>query len=410
MGELLYLGEKTKYPIENNMGINSHTCVFGNSGSGKSHSIVKPNIFSFSEAGSSMIISDPKGALEKEFKDYLENKGYKIYSTNLVNPEQSSCGFNPLDYVCSEIDFIKLAHRIIYSDQLSRTSRNQDPYWNHMAEILLSLLLEMVVMVENEATFDKVIYYASRITADGTGKTNIIMNQISKKRSDCLAAKQWLKIKTLLNTEKTFSCVVSSVQEHLGRYESMEMTEFFHKKQILDFESFGERPSVLFLKISDTDDTYYDFANIIYAQAIDSLSTYADGRASGNTRIPVRFILDDFSTNVFIESMPKVISVARARNISFMLICQSVQQLKAAYADDAHTIISNTDNIVFLSTNDVETAKEFSTRLDLPVFDILYKKRERIYIFRSGEHPIEDNRYDYRKHPSYKELQMMKIR
>lgn len=410
MGEKLILGESIGYDVNDNQGINNHICVFGGSGSGKSHSIVKPNILGFSDAGSSMIISDPKGALEKEFKDYLKSKGYSVYSIDLINPEKSTCAFNPIDYICSEIDFIKLAHRIVYSDPLTRASTHQDPYWNRQAEILLSMLLAMVLMIEEDGkeTFDKVIHYASHLTTDGTGLTNVIMDKIAEDRKDSLAAKQWIKIKGIMPAEKTFSCVVSSVQEHLGRYESEEMTTFFNKKRKLYFENFTNQKSVLFLKISDTDDTYYDLANIIYSQAIDSISAFADQCPDGKCPIPVRFILDDFATNAWIEGMPSIISTARARNISFMLVCQSVQQLRMDYHEDAQTIISNCDNLVFMGTNDVETAKEFSVRLDIPICDILSQKRGRIYIFRAGEKPIEDNRYDYRKHQSYKYLQESK--
>lgn len=410
MGEKLILGKNTSYDVNDKWGINSHMCVFGGSGCGKSHSIVKPNILSFSDAGSSMVISDPKGALEKEFKDYLISKGYSVYSIDLINPEKSTCAFNPIDYICSEIDFIKLAHRIVYSDPLTRASTHQDPYWNRQAEILLSMLLAIVLMIEKEGeeTFDKVIYYASNLTADGTGLTNVIMDKITEESKDSLAAKQWLKIKGIMPAEKTFSCVVSSVQEHLGRYESEEMTAFFNKKRKIHFETFATERSVLFLKISDSDSTYYDFANIIYSQAIDSISVCADQYSDGKCPVPVRFILDDFATNAWIEGMPRIISTARARNISFMLICQSAQQLKMGYHEDAQTIISNCDNLVFMGTNDVETAREFSTRLDIPVYDILTQKRGRIYVFRAGEKPIEDNRYDYRKHKSYKYLQELK--
>ena len=409
MTERLILGENTSYEIDNQLGINSHVCVFGGSGSGKSYSIVKTNIFNFSDAGSSMIISDPKGALEKEFRDYLKCKGYTVYSIDLINPEKSTCAFNPIDYICSEIDLIKMAHRIIYSDSLTKTSTNQDPYWNRQAEILLSMLLAMVLMVEEEgkATLDKIMYYASNITMDGKGLTNIIMDKIANGKKECLAAKQWVKMKGIMPAEKTFSCVISSVQEHLGRYESKEMKAFFNKKRKIYFETMTTKKSVLFLKISDTDDTYYDFANIIYSQAISSISGYADQCLDGKCPVPVRFILDDFATNAWVEGMPRIISTARARNISFMLICQSVQQLRTGYGDDAQTIISNCDNLVFMGTNDVETAREFSTRLDIPICDILSLKRGRIYVFRAGEKPVDDNRYDYRKHQAYRFLQKL---
>ena len=65
MGTKLILGEKTMIDADGiTDGGNNHICVIGGSGRGKSHSIVKPNILSWGR-DSSMIISDPKGALEK---------------------------------------------------------------------------------------------------------------------------------------------------------------------------------------------------------------------------------------------------------------------------------------------------------------------------------------------------------
>lgn len=402
----LILGENNSFDMDNELGINSHVCVFGGSGTGKSHSIVKPNILNFAEEGSSMIISDPKGALEKEFVGYLREKNYKIYSIDLIHPERSTCTYNILDNISREMDFVKLAHRIVYSDPMTRKSTHQDPFWLHQSEIVLSCMLELVFMVEpeGEETLDKVIHYVSNLTIDESCITYRLLEKILSEKRDSLAAKQWIKIKNMMAAEKTFSCVIASVQEHLGRYEGEEMTEFFNKKKRIEFEKFPTEKSVLFLKISDSDSTYYNYANIIYGQALDTMCSCADEFPDGKCPIPIRIIMDDFGTNSFVEEMPQIISTARARNISFMLICQSVQQLRLGYGDDAQTIISNCDNLIFMGSNDVETAKEFSTRLDIPVVDILSQKRGKLYIFRAGEKPIEDCRYDYRKHKAYLQL------
>jgi len=406
VSEKIILGKNTSFEADSKDGINAHICAYGGSGTGKTYSVVKPNMLEGICAGVSMIIVDPKGALEKEFGNLFKREGYKYYSIDLVNPAKSISTFNALDYVCSENDIMKLAHRIIYADPMTQKCTKQDPYWPRQAERLLSMLIEMVIIIEDEdkETFDRITYYASHLTADGTGKTNYLMDRIEQKKPNCLASKQWRMLKSLMPAEKTFSCVVSSVQEHLGVYESEEMTAFFHKSKRIFFEDFAKKKSVLFLRVSDTDSTYYNFANIIYAQAVDTLSMYADSRADGRCPIAVRFYLDDFGTNSFIEGMPRIISTARARNISFMLVCQSVQQLRMGYQEDAQTIMSNCDNIIFLGTNDVDTAKEFSIRLDLPVKDILSQKRGTVYIFRTGEEPIQDERYDYREHQMYEKL------
>ena len=405
MSEKLILGKDTIFDT-NDPNNNNHTCVFGGSGSGKSYSIVKPNILSFSDYASSIVVSDPKGRLEQEHAYELQKKGYKVYSIDLINPERSSCTFNLFSYITKEIDFVKIAHRIVYADPMTKTSTN-DVFWLHQAEIMLSAILGLVIMIEKtgEDTLDKVMYYLSNLNADGTGLTNGLMENVSRVRGDTLVAKQWAKIKGLMGSEKTFYSVLASAQEPLGRYESEEMQCFFKKKKNIDFDSFAKQKSVLFLKVSDTNDTYYNFANLIYAQAIESIFEYADKTKSGMCPIPVRFILDDFSTNVLIESMPRIISTARARNVSFMLICQSIRQLEAGYGKDAQTIISNCDNIVFMSSNDLATCEEFGKRLDLPVCDLLYKDRDKIYIFRSGQKPVEDKRYDYKLYKEHKQLE-----
>ena len=53
--------------------LNNNVLVVGTSGSGKTRSIVSPNIL---QATGSYIISDPKGNLYQKYRRYLEEKGY----------------------------------------------------------------------------------------------------------------------------------------------------------------------------------------------------------------------------------------------------------------------------------------------------------------------------------------------
>lgn len=384
--------------------LNNNVCVIGGSGSGKTHSVIKSCLLE--AENSSLIISDPKGALEKEFKDYFRRRGYKVYSVDLINPGESTHSVN-LMAIASEEDFIKLSHRIVYCDPMTRNSMHQDPFWNQMCELLFSALLAKTYMVEKEGeeTLDKVMQDLPLITRDGDDVVNNTFEQIEAKRPDCFAVAQWRKVRAVAAAEKTWSCVIASLSAILARYSSVEMKAFFQNKNQVNFERFAVEKSVLFLKISDTDATYYNLANIIYAQAIETLCKFADSGENGRCLVPVRLILDDFASNVCIENWPRIMSTIRSRDISAMIILQSLQQLRMAYGEDSATILGNCDSLVFLGgTNCVETAQSLAIRLNKPVEDILYQPRGIVNIFRVGMKPIETTRYDYRKHKNYKEL------
>lgn len=85
-------------------------------------------------------------------------------------------------------------------------------------------------------------------------------------------------------------------------------------------------------------------SNLFFEQALQELCNYADNKCSdGRLPIAVRFILDDFATNVKINEFPRIVSCIRSRGISAMMMIQSEAQLQAAYGEDGQTIISSAD-------------------------------------------------------------------
>ncbi|MDE6700046.1 MAG: type IV secretory system conjugative DNA transfer family protein, partial [Acetatifactor sp.] len=56
-------------------GLNNNVLVVGTSGSGKTRSIVEPNLL---QANGSYVVSDPKGNLYQKYKRYIEEKGYVV--------------------------------------------------------------------------------------------------------------------------------------------------------------------------------------------------------------------------------------------------------------------------------------------------------------------------------------------
>lgn len=86
----------------------------------------------------------------------------------------------------------------------------------------------------------------------------------------------------------------------------------------------------------------FDFPELNTMTAVDNKCP--DGRLP----IAVRFILDDFATNVKISEFPRIVSCIRSRGISGMMMIQSEAQLQAAYGEDGQTIISSADTYLYL--------------------------------------------------------------
>lgn len=408
MKNILTLGQKTCIDLNVRSDGNQNVLVVGGSGRGKSHSFVKPNLLNWM-GEATLVVADPKGALEKEFGPYFKKNGYRTYSLDLIKPSNSKCGFNPMDHITCEEDFIKLAHVIVYSGQEVRTCTHMDPYWNQCAEILLSAIMSLVYATtkDGEETFEKVLDYLAEATNDNNSLINSVFEKMEQIKGNVFPVRQWKKMKTVKAADKTWAGIVSTAESIIGRYDSEEVRKLFTNKNRICFEEFLSNKSILFVKASDTESTYYNLASIFYGQFFEHVARYADGQPDGKCPIPVKIIMDDFATNVFVEGMPRIISTMRARNVSAVLICQSVQQLRMGYGDDAQTIMASCDYIVFFGTNDIETAREFSVRSDKPLGEVLYQKRGMVMIFIAGEYPVEDERYDYRLHERYKALQAL---
>ncbi len=77
-------------------------------------------------------------------------------------------------------------------------------------------------------------------------------------------------------------------------------------------------------------------------------------------KIRVNYILDEFSSLPTVKDFPAMITAARSRNIRFNLFVQSKNQLINRYNTEAETIQSNCNNIIFLTSREINLLSEIS--------------------------------------------------
>ena len=114
-------------------GLNNNDAIIGPSGAGKTRNIVIPNILASDE---SFIVADTKGMIYGKHGNKLREKGFQVELIDFVDPENSTIGYNPLDYigrnekgVLREKDLNKIASVVCQTSY-----QNSDPFWETAAQ------------------------------------------------------------------------------------------------------------------------------------------------------------------------------------------------------------------------------------------------------------------------------------
>ena len=373
--------------------LNNNVLVVGTSGSGKTRSIVIPNLLM---ATGSYVVSDPKGNLYNKYKQYLETKGYEVKKLDFTDPKHSM-HYNFFNYINNTQDILRVAHMLIY--RYAPGSRTVDPFWDEASQLLLQAI--MAYMIEaykpNERNLHNILKLAALCRIDEWSSSydtelDVIFDKYEKEKPDSYAVSMYRKFR--IAADKTLKSILISVNARLAPYDTPELNKMMSSDNI-NITSIGSKKTAVFVVVSDTDRSLDGLVNIFYAQAMNELCRYADKKCKDQCLpVPIRFILDDFATNCTIAEFPRMIASFRSRNISTMLMIQAESQLTQCYGYDAKTIIGNCDTYVYLGGNDVETAHAVAERCDIPMKKILNMPVGTNWIFRRGQEPYNGRNFD----------------
>ncbi len=203
---------------------------------------------------------------------------------------------------------------------------------------------------------------------------------------DSFAARKFNQLKSISKADRTWSCILEFANRALEPFEFKEMAHIFESKNCFDICTLGKKKTMLFLNISDTDRTFDHVVNVFHTQALQLLCKLADSNENGQLDVPVRLILDDFASSTTIPNFDKIISVIRSRDISVSVILQSLTQLETLYVPAAATtIINNCDHLLYLGSQDINTASNMGYRLGKLPETVLALPRNKAVLITGGE-------------------------
>ena len=409
---------------------NKNVLVVGGSGSGKTRFWLKPNLL---QCHSSYVVTDPKGTIVLECGQAMLKNGYKVKILNTINFKKSM-HYNPFSYVHSEKDILKLVTTLMTNTK--GEGSGGDPFWEKSERILLTALIaylhyEAPVEEQNFATLLEMLNTMQVLEDDEEyqNPVDLLFEDLGKKKPNSFAVRQYKLYK--LAAGKTAKSILISCGARLAPFDIQELRDLTMYDE-LQLDTLGDKKTVLFLIMSDTDSTFNFLISMVYTQLFNLLCDKADDVYGGKLPIHVRCLIDECANIGQIPNLEKLVATIRSREISACLVLQAKSQLKAIYKDNADTIIGNMDSQIFLGGSEPGTLKDLSemlgketidafntsdTRGNSPSYGTNYSKlghellsRDEIAVLDGGKcilqlrgvRPFLSDKYDLTQHPNYK--------
>ncbi|MFW9697759.1 VirD4-like conjugal transfer protein, CD1115 family, partial [Vibrio parahaemolyticus] len=194
-----------------------------------------------------------------------------------------------------------------------------------------------------------------------------VFKEHEKLHGDSLAVSQYKKYR--LASGKTAKSILISVGTRLAPFDLKEVRDLTEYDE-LKLEDIGDKKTIFYIIVSDTNSTFNFLAGMMYSQLFDLLTNRADNNPNHKLNYPVQMYLDEFANIGTIPDFEQKIATIRSRGISAVVILQSIDQLKSKYKDSANTIIDNCDTLVFLGGKG-STLKTVSETLGKETIDML---------------------------------------
>ena len=351
---------------------NKNVLIIGGSGSGKTRFFVKPNLMQCvsDKYPCSFVVTDQKGSILVECGSLLQRSGYRIKILNTINFKKSM-NYNPLAYIHSEKDILKLVNCLILNTK--GEGKSNDPFWEKAETLLYTALIGYLygVVPEEDRNFAMLVSMINAMEVreddeDFKNPVDLMFEALEEREPEHFAVRQYKKYK--LAAGKTAKSILISCAARLAPFDIAELRELTAYDE-LELDTLGDQKSALFIIISDTDDTFNFLVSLCYTQLFNLLCEKADDVYGGRLPVHVRCLIDECANIGQIPRLEKLMATIRSREISACLVLQTQSQLKAQYKDSADTICGNCDSVIFLGGKEKTTLKELSEALGKETID-----------------------------------------
>ena len=386
---LAYDSERQRLAIDAS---DTHTLIWGSTGSLKTRCVIEPTVKILGKAGESMIINDPKAEIYNRCAAELKEEGYRVIVVNIREPQYGNA-WNPLaiPYRFFEAGDLDLASEFTNDVANNLTLEDvsvKDPFWDLSAgDCLFGLILLLFRYCKDHGYGEEYVNISNVME---------LRRQLFRKGTDAQRSTLWRYAMedeliaaglsgTIYAPDRTMSSILSTFDQKMRIFSIRPSLLDMLANNDIDIGAIGEEKCAVFLIIPDEKSTYNSLVSLFVKQAYEYLIYKASQYADLKLKNRVNFVLDEFSSLPPISSMSSIISAARSRDIRFVLAVQGMHQLTQRYGGEAETIKSNCGNWIFLTSRELGLLQEISDlcgrqrnhQPNLTVYDLQHFSKER---------------------------------
>ena len=327
-----------------------HNLIVGGTGSGKTQSIVLPEIYLAIRAGESFIVNDNRGEIFEKMSGFAKKNGYNVEVLDLVEMKNGK-NFNPLYlpyklFKENKIDAsVELLENVGYNLISENGYSNADPFWENSA---ISLFAGLALYLFNKAKTDEININSVAELADH-------LDEI-KADADTLTKSPIINtyLTAILNAPKdTKGSIVSVFKQKMGLVTSRENFSKLLANNNIELDNIKKEKTALFII---GDGKYSKFITPMIFNQVCNIIKFNNDRDN-----KLHIILDDFDELKPINGLYEMLADCRCNRIKVTAIIKSFLCLIDKYGEKNSEFVKMAfANTVFLIANDIETLNRIS--------------------------------------------------
>lgn len=347
------------YYVGKPQSVEGHCAVFGSSGSGKGSCVAVPTMVSW--GNSPMVVLDPKGDLSEYYKKITseDKRPAKIF-----NPSRNdTCTYDPFSHIKNDDESNRVANvRELVNAIIPKPLDSRDRFWITAAQkILTGAFLYYLDLTEGSTDlnfYDAIDCVTSLPLEKLFEKINQSGNTAAQKYIRSFQGKDYLADSEML----------MDINETLDTY-LMDFINDLHIKNALtpsdnsiNWEKDLNEYNIFLSVPEDRIEQWGPLLSVMLTQLIRTLERRPERYSPQGAELkPVLLLLDEFPMIGRIDVLANALSTLRSKNVTILLIAQSISQLSAIYGCDCRNImLENCDFQAVLRVNCADSQKYFS--------------------------------------------------
>lgn len=341
---------------EDVQGFNRHKAICGSSGTMKSRSQFRPDIFQAIRRGESFIALDSKGELYSDTSKIAEKHGYNTKVFNLINHAYSdACALlKAVDSTPMAMTFVNV---IMSNTKTEKSAGN--PYWENGETTLLLACVLYIVLDKNRSIEERSMGALYDLIADTDISTmDGLFGRLSKDHP----------------AKKVYNAIISENDTSKKGFKSglaTRLTIFVEKRvrymttyDEIDFTAPAKEKCAYYVILSDQDSTFNFVATLFFQLLFIKTVMFADRQPDLRCPVPVNVLLDELPNVGFFPDFQRKMATFRSRGINCTFSFQDIPLLAERFPDNIWaSLISQCDTHVFLGTNETEVTDLYYSNL-----------------------------------------------